>query len=340
MLKSNFLPFACLLAPVILAGQAPPNNSVTPHPHNSSQASSIAKTIDVVPPASFGKGSLPRDTTSEFALHGKAGQFLRLSVDQDAEYDSPFSISVQGPDSSQVKPLNCPDSPVFPLRQTGIYRIHFDPAGLEHTFVMTVLSNNAPLLDPGLKPDQVLIDLASFAHRDQIKLSPYCGKDYLPAALALTDDHIWLRIMQVAGYETFFSPHSRLSKLNESLGAGMTKKIDANDMPPMHSDGAAILMTACRKLLSGDGWRGWRWVQGEKNGGHLGRRLWYEFQGITNDGRLFFVLRVPISNENSDKEQSDNRLLLERALEMAAPASFQPGLAQVDAIVQSTRFTQ
>ena len=321
--------------------------------YNQISKESTATSFEIKPPITLNKGRIPVDRKSEFVLHGNSGQFLYISIDQAAEYDLPFSISAQMPDGSEDKPIDCPDVPIFPLRETGVYRVLFDPSGQGHSIGFALLPNNDPLIDPGIKPEQVSIDFGSFAHNDELKFSPYCTGEFLPARLALTNDHIWVRIMQVAGYERFFSRFSKISELQASLRPG-AKAVDARKLPrPNDAHGAAIVMTARAGLMYGKSWRGWRWIEGT-SGNEYPDKLTYVFQGISDDGRLFFVLRAPISqpeqqrslpeikgrNKNAMKEQSDNRSSLENRLNDAAAASFRPDLDQLDTVVSSLRFTR
>jgi hypothetical protein len=251
-------------------------------------------------------------------------------------------------DGSQVRELSyCYNDPVFPLPQTGDYRILFDPSGQDHSLGFALLPAKDPLIDPGLRPEQVSIEFGSFNRGDQIKLSPYCVKDYLPANLALTNDQIWVRIMQVDGYERFYSPFSRISELQASLRP-RTKALDARNMPrPNDARGVAIVMTVRAELINGESWRGWRWIEGT-SGKEYPEKLTYVFQGISNDGRFLFVLRAPISHpelarpSTGDKTPNEAtgvgaRLRLEQRLANVGSASFQPSLDRLDSVIRSLK---
>lgn len=105
-----------------------------------------------------------------------------------------------------------------------------------------------------------------------------------------------------------------------------------------------------------------RWVAGL--GGdedYPGCGLAYVFVGLSTDGRYLIVLRSDISHpdqkrlmppveiqgspghtwESSDpKIQTRMRLQLEKSLAAADPASFQPGLDQLDAVIRSLKLKQ
>lgn len=260
--------------------------------------------IRVKPSVFFSAAKLPRDVKSEFSVDGIAGQFLRVVVDENAEYDAPFSVSALAPDGSEIKPDDCDNDLAYPLPQTGAYRITFDPSGVEHTLRLTLLPHNDPLMDVGLKPEQVSIDLDSFERRHETKVLPPCSgqDDYFPAHLTLRGDHISIRIMQVAGYNKFFSRYSRMPQLVNALRPGFRGGIDAKELPEPNHHGAASVMTVNAEVLTGNGWRGWRWVEGSAN---LFRnypdRLAYVFQGISNDGRFFVIVRADISHPDMQR---------------------------------------
>lgn len=318
--------------------------------------------ISVKPPVFFSAAKLPRNVKSEFSVDGNAGQFLRVVVDENAEYDAPFSVSALAPDGSGIKPDDCGDDLAYPLPQTGKYRITFDPSGVGHTLRLTLLPHNDPLLDVGLKPEQVSIDFDSFGRQREIKVLPPCSgqDDYLPAHLALRGDHISIRIMQVAGYNEFFGRFSRMPQLVSSLRSGFRGGIDAKQMPEPNHHGAATVTTVHAAMLTGNGWRGWRWVEGSAE---LFRnypdRLAYVFQGISNDGRFFVIMRADISHSDvqrfspphlkpglpvstylkDEKDQSVRRGQLEKSLSAADIGSFVPSLSQLDQMIRSFKLS-
>jgi hypothetical protein len=316
----------------------------------------------VKPPVFFSAAKLGHQLKSKFTLDGSAGQFLRVVVDENAEYDAPFSVSVLAPDGSEIKPDDCVNDLAYPLPQAGAYRITFDPSGVEHTLRLTLLPHNDPLMDVGIKPEQVSIDLDSFERRHETKVLPPCSgqDDYLPAHLTLRGDHISIRIMQLAGYNKFFSRFSRMPHLLQALRPGFTGAIDAKEMPEPNHHGAATVMTVNAEVLTGNGWRGWRWVEGSAN---LFRnypdRLAYVFQGISNDGRFFVIVRTDVSHPDvqrfspphlepglpvptylkNEKDQSVRRVQLEKSLAAAEGGSFVPSLSQLDRVTRSLKLS-
>jgi hypothetical protein len=318
--------------------------------------------IQVKPPAFFPSAKLPHVVKSQFTVDGNAGQFLRAVVDENAEYDAPFSLSVLAPNGSELKPVDCVNALVYLLPETGAYRITFEPSGVEHTLRLTLLAHNDPLMDVGLKPEQVSIDLDSLERRHEAKVLPPCSSqdDYFPAQLTLTGDHISIRIMQVAGYNEFFSRYSRMPQLVKALQPGFTGAIDAKEMPEPNHHGAATVMTVNAEQLTGNGWHGWRWIEGSAN---LFRnypdRLAYVFQGISNDGRFFVIVRADISHpdvqrfspptlkpglpvsiyQKNEKDQSLKRAQLEKSLAAADGGSFAPSLSQLDQVIRSLKLS-
>jgi hypothetical protein len=318
--------------------------------------------IRVKPPVFFSAAKLPRGVKSEFSVDGNAGQFLRVVVDENAEYDAPFSVSVIAPDGSETKPDDCVNDLAYPLPQTGEYHITFDPSGVEHTLRLTLLPHNDPLMDVGLKQGQVSIDLDSLETRHETKVLPPCSgqDDYFPAHLILGGDHISIRIMQVAGYNAFFWRFSRMPQLVSALRPGFSGRIDAKEMPEPNHHGAATVTTVHAEELAGKGWRGWRWVEGSVE---LLRnypdRLTYVFQGISNDGRFFVIVRANISHSDvqrfspphlkpglpvstylkDEKDQSVRRVQLEKSLAAADSGSFVPSLSQLDQVIRSLKLS-
>lgn len=313
-------------------------------------------------PVFLSAAKLAQHVKSEFTLDGRAGQFLKVVVDENAKYDAPFSLSAIAPGGSELKPVNCGNELAYPLPQTGAYRITFDPSGVQHTLRLTLLRHDDPFMDVGLKPEQVSIDFDSLERRNQTKVLPPCSgpDDYLPAHLILTGDRISIRIMQVAGYNEFFSRFSRLPHLLQALRPGFTGVIDAKEMPEPNHHGAATVMTVNTKVLTGNGWRGWRWVEGSAD---LFRnypgRLAYVFQGASNDGRFFVIMRADVSHSDvqrlspphlspglpvsiylkNEKDQSVRRVELQKSLAATNGGSFVPSLNQLDGVIRSLKLT-
>jgi hypothetical protein len=349
----KYAAFALVLTVAMSSAVAAKNAPQIP----SSPAQDRSKRIE--PPAFISAAKLPHAAKSEFRIDGSAGQSLRVVVDENAEYDAPFSLSVAAPSGSELKPVDCGNDLAYPLAQTGAYHITFDPSGGEHTLRFTLLPHDDPFVDVGLKPEQVSIDLDSLG-RHQTKALPPCSgpDDYAPANLTITGDRMSIRVMQVAGYNEFFSRYSRLPHLVQALRPGFTGVIDAKEMPEPNHHGAASVMTVNAEVLTGNGWRGWRWVEGSAN---LFRnypdRLTYVLEAISNDGRFFVIVRAEVSHPDvqrfsppqlepglpvsaylkNEKDQSARRAQLQKSLAAADRASFAPSLSQLDQVTRSLK---
>jgi hypothetical protein len=180
--------------------------------------------------------------------------------------------------------------------------------------------------------------------------------------LGLDNGHFEFRIMQVAGYKKVFETDRDggrdMANLEAALRPG--RKAVANDkLPYTYKDRwGAYIMSARPEFLEGERWRGLRWIAGyggDEDYPSLG--LGYIFEGISNDGRYFILVRADISHpdqkrlrppsqingtppktwESPGPHGKEARLQLEKALVASDPASFQPSLDQLDGIIRSLR---
>jgi len=326
----------------------------------------------VTPPASFNSEPLPE----HFTITAGAGQFLRVTVNLGAGNDARESVSVQPPgsDSAPLEALykggDCWGNFIYALRKTGIYQVEFDSAGRSGSIDFSLLASNDPLIDPGITPGEISIDFGSIAQKGQLAIIPYqtgCdeGDESWPTHLGLDTGHFEFRVMQVAGYEKLFSTDSggasAMANLEAALSLSSGKNLAAGKMPYIYKDRwGAYIMSARQELLEGDGWRGRRWIAGYGGGDedYPSSNLGYLFEGISNDGRYFILIRADISHpdqkrlrprrqilgppghtwEASDpKLETPARLMLEKALATDDPASFQPSLNELDAVIRSLK---
>ncbi len=132
------------------------------------------------------------------------------------------------------------------------------------------------------------------------------------------------------------------------------KPIDAKNLPYANwGNDAGTVMTARPALITGMGWKAWRWVEGLSQDGDYPGGLSYVAEGITDDGRFFFRITSDISHPAQrrlstdnivgvderarDRADTQNRLLLEKALASANPSSFTPNLNNLDAVIRSLK---
>lgn len=311
---------------------------------------------------------------AHFTVAANAGQFLRVQVNLGAGNNPRDSVSVQPP-GSDTAPLealhkggDCWGNFVYALRQTGIYQVEFDSGGRAASIEFSLLAGDDPMIDPGITPAEISINFGSFAQRDRLATVPYdvgcdLGDESWPTHLGLDTGHFEFRIMQVAGYKKVFATDSGGARGITSLEAALRtgdKAVIGNKLPYTYKDPwGAYIMSARQELLEGEGWRGLRWIAGF--GGdedYPSNSLGYIFEGISNDGRYFILIRADISHpdqkrlhprrpihgtpghtwESGDpKLETPARLRLEKALAGADPASFQPSLNDLDAVIRSLR---
>jgi hypothetical protein len=244
--------------------------------------------------------------------------------------------------------------------------VEFDSAGRKASLDFSLLASDDPLVSAGIKPEEISIDFGSFAQQSQIVAVPYTegcdeGDESWPTHLGLERKHFEFRIMQVAGYKKVFEKYPRAMANLESTLRPSGKPIANNKLPYIYKDTwGAYIMTARSEFFEGEGWRGLRWIAGF--GGdeqYPSSNLGYIFEGISSDGRYFILIRADISHpdqkrllpprhingtppntwESSDpKDETRMRLQLEKSLSTADPASFEPNLDQLDAVIRSLKF--
>jgi hypothetical protein len=309
------------------------------------------KTFNVNPPASFTGNQLPQDGATEFLIQGKAGQVLYVKQNEVG-----VEILVQSPSAGSPRLTPGGDyhgNQLFALPQTGTYRVLARPAIPETRIRFELLTIDNPLIDPGIRPDQVLIDFDSFARRDQLTVVPYADwegdeGDAWPSHLAAVDAHFEFRIMSIAAYRKRFPSDRRLASLQAALQSPSTS-FKAENLPYSRRDSwCGQVMTARQKMLQGEGWSGLRWIGGfggDENYPSCG--LGYVFNGISNDGRFLIILRADIAQPDqkhllptSRASGTQMRAQLEKRLDAADPVSFDPNLDKLDAVIRSLRFNQ
>jgi hypothetical protein len=117
---------------------------------------------------------------------------------------------------------DCSGNFVFQLPETGSYQVGFDPPAQASGLKFSLLASDDPMVDPGLKPDQISIDFGSFTKSKQMKFVPFgqfkgCVDDWEPSHWALDDNRVEFRIMQVAGYKKVFGPDSSMALLESTI---------------------------------------------------------------------------------------------------------------------------
>jgi hypothetical protein len=255
---------------------------------------------------------------------------------------------------------------LFVLPQTATYRVLYHPGRWKAGIEFRLFESDDPTIGPGIKPEQVSIDFG-FLGEESLKVFPYemvCGEgdQPWPSHLGVEKRTLEFRIMPVDAYRRMDIFNPGMAELEAALRPGGKLAVGPALPHAQRSWWGAYIMSARPQLLSGDGWRGVRWIAGF--GGdedYPSSALGYVFAGITNDGRYLIVFSSDISHpaqkrllparkingtppntwESSDPEkETPMRLQLEKSLADADPASFQPNLDQLDAVIRSLKLKQ
>ena len=328
----------------------------------------LGSPIPVTPPASYSAERV-NGHAAQFIIQGHQGQFLRVKVNGEGS-DPTDSVSVQAMSGSQ-RPLeairkggDCSGNFVYLLPETGKYEIEFDPAGRQMGVAFTILASNDPMVDPGIRRDQLSINLGSLAPRKLMTLEPFsqwtgCMGTWGPSHWVWRDDHFEFRIIQVAGYQKALQDGSEKDDSMERLGAALKKggrgtKVVSLTYPV--AEDAALNVATPPTFIQWDGWSGLRWIgqYAQDNGCSFGD-LSYVFEGLTNDGKFFVMMRVDVSNDavadrlgQECKQGSQGKdfdefykkemtARFEREVSSADPASFTPSLDQLDTVIRSLK---
>jgi hypothetical protein len=336
----------------------PLSSSPPPKPPVDLATVSPVKTFQVKPPISFSSDQLPSTGVSEFTFDAKAGQYLQLIIEQDGNRLSSPSPAVALVDivtGIQLKPMDadfCLEQ-MFSLPTAGQYRLAFDPLGQASVIHFSILESDDPLINAGIRPEDVSIDLGVFGQGKKVIVDPYdytceLGESW-PSNVRVKSEKIEFRMMQSVGYSSLFPHSEEMRLLHDSLRPG-AKFIEAKRLPYASSDDAATVMSARPELITGPGWRAWRWIEGQSQDGDFpGDYLFYTVEGLTNDGHFFFRMRAEVAhpelkrlNPSDSVPENDTqlRLQLEKALAIAAPDSFTPNLNQLDTVTRSLKFVR
>jgi hypothetical protein len=319
-----------------------------------------AKTFQVTLPASFSADQVPANEISEFLVAGEANKLLRIEVKEDTTRAQQQEIAAQVAGGALLKPVTqyeCPDEELYPLTQGAMVRVVYSPHGHKNALRFSFVDKSDPMLNAVLTPQQVSIDFGGLGQETGIEVEPYihsCGVgSSWPSDLVVKSHAGWLRIIQVEGYKRVFPNDVAMQVLVSSLSQ-RSNPTDANKLPFADDDDAAIVMTARPEWIEGQGWKGWRWIEGSSQDGAYPGGLGYTFEGVTNDGRFFLRMIGQISHPElkrldpinvleegaRGKAERENRLLLKKIIVKADPASFTPNLNDIDTMIRSIRIQQ
>jgi hypothetical protein len=323
----------------------------------------------------FSPYQLARDRPVAFVVHGNGGRLLRVKVNL-GQGDPTQSVTAQLPDKSQeLKALreggDSSGNFIYRLPETGDYPVEFDSGGRESTIEFSFLASDDPMIAPGIKPEDISIDFGRFAQKKEMKTEFFgqwqgMAEEWQPSHWAVQNRHLEFRIMPVAGYRKVFAdPDSKsdlaaMENLEASLKPGATVPADLQLPYPGFGDAAMIFSTR-PQLLQGEGWRGLRRIGAfaQDDGCIFGpdAHLGYVFEGLSDDGRFFILMRAWVSNRSvgallqkkctagaeaagRDSDpffKKEMPALFDEAISTADPASFHPHLEDLDVVVRSLK---
>jgi hypothetical protein len=308
-------------------------------------------------------------------VQGNAGQFLRVKVNLGKGSDPTNSVSARHPGTTM--PLealreggDCSGNFIYRLPETGAYPVELDSAGRDASIAFSLLAADDPMVTPGIKREEISIDFGSFAKQGELALVPFgqwegCMDDWQPSHWGLENDHFEFRIMQVAGYKKVFGAHLKgdlavMENLEAALKVGAKIPADITLPYPTYGD-TGLNFSTHPQVLDREGWRGLRRIgaYAQDDGCIFGPQalLAYVFEGLTNDGRFFILMRAGVSNpqvgQRLEKEctagakaagansdtffKKEMPAIFDRDIAAADPASFKPSLDQLDAVIRSLK---
>src|ERR1700761_1499669 len=137
-----------------------------------------AKTFQLELPALISSNQIPGNAVSEFIGRGKAGQFLRLTVDDEDEKSilpasSLFAKTKGGKKLDSLIEDFCTEEQVYVLPEDGAFSVLFDPLKHKTTLHFSLVDENDPLVSVGLKPEQISINFGRFGQESPFKAVSY-----------------------------------------------------------------------------------------------------------------------------------------------------------------------
>lgn len=208
--------------------------------------------------------------------------------------------------------------------------------------------------DPGIGLEQFSIDPTPFARKAQIAVVPPNSLEEpgnyataWPTHLAVENEQFEFRIMTVAGYNKVLGKMGTMANLEAALKPD-ARAVNVMPMPYSVFRYGGINMAARQEFFQGDQWRGLRWIGGFGQDTACSPHLGYVFEGMSNDGKYFIMLRASVShpavqrrwNQECTTDEVASRInkLLAADLSAASANSFTPSLDQLDAVVHSLKF--
>ena len=306
-----------------------------------------------------------RDRES-FNVAAKAGQSLLVEINVSNVEKSNSSDQLHiFPPGGGTKPLTSTLSEdisahvMSVLPNAGVYRVEvFRSSKKAYDLRITLMDPNDPRIDPGITAAKLSINTGTIGKKGPFRLKPIYpvvmgdADEFWPASLVLEEPDI--RVMSLDGLKKTHWMDDRgwlkaLAGLEAALKPG-TKPIAPKALPPSSPD-ADLIMGARPETLEGKSFRAIRFIASYSQAEDPPHNpMEYVAQGISSDGRYYVMMRAKISHPAVDAEAKTKlpsgekqyaaavRAVTARIvpkLEAAAPDSFKPSLAQLDAVFKS-----
>lgn len=314
--------------------------------------------------------TLTRDKLSSghetFSVSAKGGQTLLVEINLtgNQEADGNDRLEVLAPGSSQPLRSNTDNDEgamhwIRALPRTGAYRIVVRrPSRKPYSLLIALIDPHDPRIDPGIAADQVHLDLSGLGIKEPFSLQPFSPvvSDELiepwPAHLGVVTDKLEIRILPIEGIRKTLGDDKDFAPRLEKLQAALRDKkpFAAEDLPFSPYEDSAVDLAMRPEFLEGKSFQALRWVASfsQDPPSAPANPLSYILEGISRNGRYLLLIRGEIVHPSLKTEaelpqdvQQDGpqmqamRKQVARTIAKAAPDSFQPNLAQLDAIVRS-----
>jgi hypothetical protein len=291
---------------------------------------------------------VPASSREVYTVAASAGQTLLVDLE-----NGEGEVQVLGPAATTPLPsvdLGGKTDWMNVLAKPGTYQIAVRTTSKKpYDLVITLMDAHDPRLDPGIKPDQVSLDLGAFGGKAKLTSQPFRPRltgeldDGWPAHLSVQNEKIEFKIMSLEGLKKRMARDPEwtkgLGRLEAALKPG-AKTIPPEQLPPGNVE-AALRLGAREEIVENQSFRALRYV------GYFAQDVTppsnpisYILQGISRDGRHFIMLRAQTSHPSLSKPGASTPAAMREAarrLAAATPDSFTPSLTQLDAVARSLR---
>ena len=291
---------------------------------------------------------VPASSREVYTVAASAGQTLLVDLE-----NGEGEVQVLGPAATTPLPsvdLGGKTDWMNVLAKPGTYQIAVRTTSKKpYDLVITLMDAHDPRLDPGIKPDQVSLDLGAFGGKAKLTSQPFRPRltgeldDGWPAHLSVQNEKIEFKIMSLEGLKKRMARDPEwtkgLGRLEAALKPG-AKTIPPEQLPPGNVE-AALRLGAREEIVENQSFRALRYVgYFAQDVSPPSNPISYILQGISRDGRHFILLRAQASHPSLAKPGASTPAAMKevaRRLAAATPDSFTPSLVQLDAVARSLR---